>query len=94
MNEIFEDDYVNTFITIIDPNGGFLDILDEFENELETLNVDRVIIDKAFPTKLVVNLEGYKEEVLEACGNLIQILLSYGVSYFNFSLQGIEELDV
>jgi hypothetical protein len=93
-----EDNYaINiSFITITNPNGAFVDILDEFpqtlQNSLSSIEVDFELRD-IFPTSISLSLEGYKYDILEAIGEVTQLLVSYNIHSFTFTSHIIEEIE-
>lgn len=94
--DVDEYDYIDTYVTFTDPNQSFIPLQNnnEFNEALEdSLDIDVVTINKIYVTKLIINLKGYKEDVIDSVGIIVSILLGYGISAFTLYIDGIEKLD-
>jgi len=90
-----DENYNQTaYITISNPEEAFIDILDEFpllvEKDLDY--VDCTIKDM-FPTSISLSLEGNKFDIVEAIGQIIEILISLDITNFNFTSHTVEHLE-
>lgn len=79
-----------SFITITNSEGAFIDILDSFPGDLEDLSVDIEVTD-IFPTSISITLEGDKYDILEATGQITQLLILNNIFNFYFTFHTIEQ---
>lgn len=80
-----------SFITITNSDGAFIDILDSFPDELEdNLSVDIEVTD-IFPTSISIILEGDKYDILEATGQITQLLIVNNIFNFHFTFHTVEQ---
>ena len=80
-----------SFITITSSDGAFIDILDSFSAELEdNLSVDLKVTD-IFPTSISITLEGDKYDILEATGQITQLLIINNIFNFHFTFHTVEQ---
>lgn len=79
-----------SFITITNSEGAFIDILDSFPRDLKDLSVDIEVTD-IFPTSISITLEGDKYDILEATGQITQLLILNNIFNFHFTFHTIEQ---
>lgn len=80
-----------SFITITSSDGSFIDILDSFPAELEdNLSVDIEVTD-IFPTSISITLKGDKYDMLEAIGQITQLLIVNNIFNFHFTFHTVEQ---
>lgn len=80
-----------SFITITSSDGSFIDILDSFPAELEdNLSVDIEVTD-IFPTSIAITLKGDKYDMLEAIGQITQLLIVNNIFNFHFTFHTVEQ---
>ncbi len=81
-----------SFITITNPDGAFIDILDEFPNDLEdTLSQVTLEVTDIFPTSIAITLEGDKYDIIEAMGQITQLLIINNIFNFHFTFHTVEQ---
>lgn len=81
-----------SFITITNSDGAFIDILDEFPNDLEdTLSQVTLEVTDIFPTSIAITLEGDKYDIIEAMGQITQLLIINNIFNFHFTFHTVEQ---
>jgi hypothetical protein len=84
-----------SFITITNPDEAFIDILDEFPTLLEKdlFSLVETEVTDIFPTSISITLKGDRYDILEAIGQITQLLVSLDISNFNFTYHTVEQLE-
>lgn len=89
-----EENHIS-FITITNPDEAFIDILDEFPTLLEKdlSSLVEIELTDIFPTSISITLKGDRYDILEAIGQITQLLVSLDISNFNFTFHTVEQLE-